>query len=402
MDDDIIENLVALRLNHRTIRNFDPLHGLVIAAEAVTDMEASRFREALKILKAVPPTALDRKYRAAREAVLTWASGDIQNAREMLALSLPYLTGEAALFTGFLVHMADFYLGDEKGMLETGNLLIELRSTMTRRAAGLSDGLVSFAQEENGHYPEAISLAEQALSINHDDVYALHAKVHALQKQHEHQTARTIISRYSNGWSALEPMRIHMWWHFAISLIEEGELDQALLCYDLELRRKRYTKAWEDLDAVTLLWRLDILGGKDISEVLASRWRMLALAWEDYTADPIYIFNDLHAAMTFAKVEDYHLFDKVVNACRARETPDFFHFVCEPVFLGLVAFAQRDYATTVKLMNPVLKRPQLLVGGSKAQQSIFYWTRDAANSYLRGSNPHDFLYSHTQAFTKET
>jgi hypothetical protein len=392
--DNIVENLVALRLDHSAVRSADPRHSLVVAAEAVTDMEAPRFREAINILEAVPPSALNREHHATREAVLTWARGDLLGAREMLATSLRGLTGEGALLAGFLAHMADFYLGEAGGMLETGRLLNELHPTMSRRAAGLSDGLVSFALEECGHYSEAIALAERALSINRDDVYALHAKVHALQSLHENLAAKTAILNYSNGWGTEEPMRIHMWWHFAISLIDEGELDQVLLCYDLEVRRKRRTGAWEDMDAVALLWRLDLLGDEHLSEILAPNWRMLARAWEAYAADPSYIFNDLHAAMAFAKVENYCLFDKVVNSCRTRESPDFFHSVCQPLFSGIAAFAQRDYATAVRVMSPVLTRRQLRVGGSKMQQSIFRWTLDAADSCLRGCNPHDFLRSH--------
>jgi tetratricopeptide (TPR) repeat protein len=400
--DTIVEDLVALRLDRSTVRKTNPLHGLVVAAEAVTDMEASRFREAIDILEAVSPSTLDRDYRAVREAVLTWASGDLLGARELLATSLRGLTGERALLAGFLAHMADFYLGDEGGMLDTGRMLIERRPTMSRRAAGLSEGLFSFALEECGHHSEAIASAERALSTNHDDVYALHAKVHALQNLNENIAARATISSYSNGWGTKEPMRIHMWWHYAISLIREGELDQVLLCYDLEVRRKRRACALEDLDAVALLWRLDLLGDEDLSKMLAPRWRMLARAWKTYAADSNYIFNDLHAAMAFAKVEDHCLFDKVVESCQIRESPDFFHSVCAPLFLGIAAVVQQDYATTVRVMSPVLKRRQLQIGGSKLQQSIFHRTRDAADSFLRGSKPRNPLSSHIHSLTKES
>lgn len=389
MTGSVVEDLVALRLNPRSLRNNDPLHGLVAAAEAVADMEARRFREAIDILAAVPSSALDHKFRATRHAVLAWAHGDLAGAREMLAVSLGGLSGESALLAGFLAHMADFYLGDERGMLDTGRELIKLGPTMSRRAAGLSDGLVSFALEECGYFSEAIASAERALSINRNDVYALHAKVHALQGMRENVAAKAAISSYLNGWSMDEPMRIHMWWHFAITLIDEGELDQVVLCYDLEVRRKRRAGVWEDLDAVALLWRLDILGGEEVSKRSAPRWRMLAQAWKAYAANPSYIFNDLHAAMTFAKVEDYCLFDRVVKSCRSRETTDFFQSVCKPLFSGVASFAQRDYATAVRVMSPVLNRQQLRVGGSKIQQRIFHWTLGAANSYLRGSNQRD-------------
>ncbi|GHH40670.1 hypothetical protein [Streptomyces candidus] len=395
----IVEDLVALRLDPRTVRNTDPHHGLMVAAEGVTNMEAARFREAIDILEAMPPRSLDPEFRTTREAVLSWARGDLPSAREMLASSLQTSSGGHALLTGFLAHMADFFLGDSEGMLETGRSLIELRSTMTRRAAGLSDGLLAFALEECGEFSDAISSAERAMSINPDDIYALHAKVHVLQRLRDNKAAKESISRYSNGWGAAEPMRIHMWWHFAIGLLGEGELDEALRCYQLEVRRKSRAGAWEDLDAVALLWRLEMLGGQEFSEMLAPQWLTLADAWAAYAADPNYVFNDLHAAMAFAKAEDYRLFDRIVASCRARETPEFFHSVCRPLFEGIAAFAQRDYATSARVMRVALERQQLSIGGSKVQQNIFHWTRDAADTYLRDSNPSELFSSHIHART---
>jgi tetratricopeptide (TPR) repeat protein len=397
--ENIVEDLVALRLDPRTLRNSDPFHGLVVAAEGVTNMEAERCRESIEILEAIAPSVLDPEFRTTREAVLSWARGDLLSAREMLASSLPNSSGEHALLTGFLAHMVDFSLGDNEGLLETGRVLTDLRPTMSRRAAGLSDGLFAFALEECGHYSDAISAAERAMSINHDDVYALHAKVHVLQRLHEYEAAKVSISRYSNGWGAAEPMRIHMWWHFALGLLGEGELDEALHCYQLEVRRKTRSGAWEDLDAVALLWRLEMLGGPELSQMLVPHWLKLAEAWAAYAADPNYIFNDLHAAMAFAKAEDYRLFDRIVNSCRARESPEFFERVCRPLFDGIAAFAQRDYATSARLMRFALERQPLRIGGSKVQQNIFHWTRDAADAYLRGSTPRDLLSSHIDTRT---
>lgn len=395
----IVEDLVALRLDPRTIRNTDPHHALVAAAEGVTNMEAAGFRKAIEILEAIAPSALDAEYRITREAVLSWARGDLPGAREMLASSLQNSSGEHALLTGFLVHMADFSLGDNEGMLETGRSLIELRATMTRRGAGLSDGLFAFALEECGYYSDAISFAERAMSINHDDVYALHAKVHVLQRLRDTEAAKESISRYSNGWGAAEPMRIHMWWHFAMGLLSQGELDEALRCYQLEVRRKTRAGSWEDLDAVALLWRLEMLGGQELSEMLVPHWVKLAEAWAAYAANPSYVFNDLHAAMAFAKAEEYRLFDRIVASCRARETPEFFDSVCRPLFDGIAAFAQRNYETSARFMRFALERQQLCIGGSKVQQHIFHWTRDAADAYLRGGNPSELLSSHIHART---
>lgn len=397
--ENIVEDLVALRLDPGTLRATDPFHGLIAAAEGVTSMETARFREAVETLEGIAPGTLGPGFRTTREAVLSWARGDLPGAREMLKESLQNSRGEHALLTGFLAHMADFYLGDNEGLLEMGRVVAELSSTMSRRGAGLSDGLLAFALEECGHYSEAISAAERAMSVNHDDVYALHAKVHVLQRMRENKAAQESISRYPRGWGAGEPMRIHMWWHFAIGLLDEGELDEALRCFQLELRRKSKAGAWEDLDAVALLWRLEMLGGQEFSEMLVPYWVALAEDWSAYAADPGYIFNDLHAAMAFAKAENHRLFESIVTSCRDRESPEFFQQVCRPLFDGIAAFAKRDYASCSAEMHFALDRRNLRIGGSKMQQSIFHWTRNAADACLRGGSPRDLLSSHTHSRT---
>ncbi|SCG69278.1 hypothetical protein [Micromonospora halophytica] len=395
----IVEDLVALRLDPRTVRANDPFHGLIVAADGVTSMEAARFREAVEILEGIAPDTLGPEFRTTREAVLSWARGDLPGACEVLTECLQNSRGEHALLTGYLAHMANFFLGDNEGLLETGRVIVELSSTMSRHGAGLSDGLLAFALEECGHYSDAISAAERAMSVNHDDVYALHAKVHVLQRMRENKAAQESISRYPRGWGTGEPMRIHMWWHFAVALLDEGELDEALRCFQLEVRRKSSAGALEDLDAVALLWRLEMLGGQDFSQMLVPHWAALAEDWSAYAGDPGYIFNDLHAAMAFAKVENHHLFESIVTSCRDREAPEFFQQVCRPLFDGIAAFAKRDYATCTWKMQRALDRQHLRIGGSKLQQGIFHWTRNAADAYLRGGSPRDLLSSHTHSRT---
>ena len=90
-----------------------------------------------------------------------------------------------------------------------------------------------------------------------------------------------------------------------------------------------------------------MLGGQDFSEILAPEWLTLADAWAGYAADPNYVFNDLHAAMAFAKAEDRLLDESWPPRRRKRESPCSSSTRCaSPSSEGMpqtAAFAQQDY-----------------------------------------------------------
>ena len=193
-------------------------------------MEAARCRESVGILEVIEPHTLDPEFRTTREAVLTWARETYPAPATCWQAACRKRAASTRCSRASSPTWPTSLSGDNEGMLETGRSLSELRLPMP--AAPPASATVSSPSpwRNAGDYSDADLLRRAAMSVNPDDVYALHAKVHVQQRLRDYEGAKASISRYPNGWGAAEPMRIHMWWHFAMGLIGEGELDEALRC----------------------------------------------------------------------------------------------------------------------------------------------------------------------------
>ena len=127
------------------------------------------------------------------------------------------------------------------------------------------------------------------------------------------------------------------------------------------------------LDASSLLWRLKLL---DID--VGARWRELGEIWLDRVDDAWYVFNDIHAAMALASVEDWAGINRLLSVLKqiAAQDSDNGRATREvglPVVNGLVAFARGQYGDAVDLLLPV-RAVAARAGGSHAQRDVYAQT----------------------------
>ena len=114
-----------------------------------------------------------------------------------------------------------------------------------------------------------------------------------------------------------------------------------------------------------------MLGGQDFSEILAPEWLTLADAWAGYAADPNYVFNDLHAAMAFAKAEDQLL--EIMASCAGNGVAGVFHSV-PALFRGHSpdsAFAALDDLRAVMSLALELGEAGCASSAAQGQQELF-------------------------------
>ena len=93
-------------------------------------------------------------------------------------------------------------------------------------------------------------------------------------------------------------------------------------------------------------------------------------------------FRDAHAALAFAASGDRELMDQMTDRLRtnAENGNIFAKEIILPMALGIDAFAQEDYVTSVDYLEPVF--PQMTrIGGSHAQREVFEDT--LLEAYLR-------------------
>jgi hypothetical protein len=106
---------------------------------------------------------------------------------------------------------------------------------------------------------------------------------------------------------------VHNSWHYALYLLQAGDVPAALDVYDTFLHHAGSEDiALELLDATALLWRLHLEGIP-----AGNRWQPLAQAWTRLLAPGYYPFNDMHAIMAFIGTGDLHRAREVVTAQEA-------------------------------------------------------------------------------------
>ncbi|MEW1616422.1 MULTISPECIES: hypothetical protein [unclassified Streptomyces] len=378
-----IVHLVSMRLDHERCRSsVQPRSALPVALQLIlaVDLLCSMERPAAVAAATICASLREREPAEARtEAVLcaldSWATGDLLTARNGFQSVVDTYPGDAV--SVYAVHMLDFYAGDAPHMLASITEAVGAFAA-DDPAIGYLHGLHAFALEENGLTEAALDRCRAALELNPDDIYAMHAVVHCLYETGSHEEGARYIQEYMRGRDGSTPMRIHIWWHYALFELYAENIREALACYRFGIRRKTSLRSAEDLDAVTLLWRIALV---EPSLDLSAYWRALFQDWKPYLDENWYLFNDFHAYITYCQVGEYGSADSLLRAvlARGKEVPE----GIVDVFLGFRSFTTGDYAdATVRLARSFHR--SFPMGGSNAQRDVVELT--AMEAALRSRN----------------
>ena len=154
--------------------------------------------------------------------------------------------------------MLEFHMG------WTTKMLITIRNISSAWSInlplyGFFKGIESFCLEENGLLLQAIETAQIALAINQKDIYAIHTICHYFYEIGKFANGATWLEEQMPHWKDNKFMRIHIWWHYAIFKLYCMEIDQVYHIYQNEIRKKNNPSGLEDLDSVSLLWRIKLI-----------------------------------------------------------------------------------------------------------------------------------------------
>ena len=349
---------------------------LLLAIDLLCSMERSVVTEAVQICATIAGTEpAETRTRTMLSAVECWAAGDLVAARNGFQTLAEAYSGDAV--SVFVVHMLDFYIGDAAHMLSSMAEAIGAFAA-DDPVIGHLHGLYAFALEENGLIEPAIEHCRIALEHNADDVYAMHAMVHCLYESGRHDEGARYIAEYMRNRDSSTPMRIHIWWHYALFELYAENIREVLACYRISIRRKSSLRSAEDLDAVTLLWRLALVKP---SLDLSAYWQSLYQDWEPYLRENWYAFNDFHAYLVYCQVGEYDRADTLLEAVRARGKgmpEEIFD-----IFLGFRSFTTGDYADAASRLAETFHRAAPM-GGSNAQRDVIELT--AFEAALRSHN----------------
>lgn len=287
-----------------------------------------------------------------------WGRASIAYPRDLLALQF--------------AHLGDFYLGHSH-MLRDRVARVLPHWNRSLPGYGFVEGMYAFGLEEAGDYEQAEARGREAVALNRQDGWAVHAVAHVLEMQGRAAQGADFLSGTADGWAPNSMFAFHLWWHLALFHLDAGDASSALKMFDEGISAAGFGQALELVDGSSLLWRLSLLG-HDVGH----RWQGLADKWASRIDDAYYAFNDVNAMMAFVGAGDSDLQRRQIATLERAATGGgtlamMSREIGLPACEGLSAFGRGDYAQAIELLLP-LRAKASLFGGSHAQRDVFSWT----------------------------
>jgi tetratricopeptide (TPR) repeat protein len=261
----------------------------------------------------------------------------------------------------------DFLLGDSR----------ILRDRITRALPAWSEGMpdhhailgmLSFGYEETGLYDKAEAAGRRAIALEPTNNWAQHGVAHVLEMQDRRRDGVAWMSRENTAWQPESQLAVHNWWHLALFHLGLGETGEVLRLFDGPIFGEPSNRAFDMLDAASMLWRLDMLG-VDVGD----RWAVVAdtFATQPHGASA---FVDSHAVMAYAQAGRMDDAQAVVEAQDAAiagpgDNAYFAREVGKPLCQAYLAFAKGDNAKACELLRGMRNRSARF-GGSHAQRDV--------------------------------
>jgi hypothetical protein len=331
------------------------------------DSNVKQAQDALTALSIAETELLPRE-RAHLEAAYRWIAGDMAGAGASLdAISVEHPRDLLALAVG---HQIDFFMGHARNLRgRIGRALYAWGGEDPQ--LGFVQGMYAFGLEECNLYGLSEEIGQQSVEANADDVWAIHAVVHTYEMQGQIPEGVRFMKARETDWAAGNYLNVHNSWHYALYLLQGGDVSGALDIYDRVLHHEESEDvALELLDATALLWRLHL---EDTP--VGDRWQPLADAWARSLSPGFYPFNDMHAVMAFVGSGDLAKAHELVSTLE-----DFVEIgdqattgwlmtanVGLPVCRSIVRFATGDYRLVVEELLPQRGKFHQF-GGSHAQR----------------------------------
>jgi tetratricopeptide (TPR) repeat protein len=328
--------------------------------------------ELIKSVKAVESLApkANARERSYIAAVRTWLDGDWEGATEHWGrASVAYPRDLLALQ---FAQLGDFFLGYSH-MLRDRVARVLPHWNRDVPGYGFVEGMYAFGLEESGDYAQAEERGREAVAINKQDGWAVHAVAHVLEMQGRAKDGVDYMAAGADGWAPNSMFAFHLWWHKALFHLEDNDAKTALKLYDDNISAGGFGQALELIDGSSLLWRLAALGHN-----VGDRWTDLADKWETRADDAYYAFNDANAMMAFVGAGRESAQKRLIAAAKraaagkgtnAMMSRDVGVPACE----GFAAFGKGDYAQAIEFLAPARAKANRF-GGSHAQRDMFSWT----------------------------
>ena len=329
---------------------------------------------------ALAATPRERLHVAAMRAVLADDFDTLKTLLDRLLRDFPH-----DVLAAQIGHSFDYLTGDIEGMTSRiSSLLPAWSPELPGYHAMLA--MQSFSLVESGYYGPALDYGAEALELDAYDARAHHALTHLYEMTGNAADGARWMSARRAFWSHDTVAATHLWWHWSLFHLAQGEAGAALALYDQQVRSTRSGDVADLIDAAALLWRIELLGGS-----AGERWRELAAAWAPHSDDGYCTFVDLHAMVAQVGARDWKSALQLEGELQRRQTlrtryGETTRLVGLPAARALIAFAREDYTRSSELLG-ALRGVSRQIGGSHAQRDLLQLTLRVAHRRLRRAMP---------------
>jgi len=344
----------------------DPGLALAHAGAAVGLFLEERFPETKVATEAARAAVAGQSAREVSHvaALTAWTSGKAPEAERLMREHLATWPRDAMVFQR--LYYVYFWLGRFPDLLALTDLL---RGHYPGSSFVL--GMHAFGLEEAGRLPEAMRTAEEALALEANDAWSVHALAHALYESESFDAGVTRLPVAMHPCRGLNWFRNHLLWHLALLHFARGEYERASDISRAAFEREPSSIAGDLHDSISLLWRLELAG-----QPVGARWAPLTAIARERVNRLGLLFHAAHVAMALAGGGDWATAKAQVEAVRSRSAKDpsgLMGDVLLPLIEGIHAFGQGDWRTSIAKIEPL--RPRIVeLGGSRAQRDVFHDT----------------------------
>jgi tetratricopeptide (TPR) repeat protein len=239
---------------------------------------------------------------------------------------------------------------------------------------------LGWSHTEAGNPATGRALSERAMALRSENANAAHGLSHAMFEQGDMAAGQKFLSQWLPVHDRKSFLHGHLWWHTALTALDDGDLDTALSIYEQQIKPagRPYPPLNIFTDGASLLWRLALAG----KERLEPHWRDVAAYGEQYFPQAGAHFADVHHALAAAAIGsdglDARLAQLEARAADGKLAPGRSAIdICR----GIKAFAEGDNDGAIRLLEPVMAE-LVRIGGSHAQREL--WEDTLIVAYLRG------------------
>jgi tetratricopeptide (TPR) repeat protein len=291
-------------------------------------------------------------------AVSAWGAGDEAHAAQGFAGVVDRWPHD--LVAAKLAQILQLASGDARAMVRTAS------TAAAADPGGHALGLLAFALDQNGETDRAEALARRAIDRDPvSDPWAQHAMAHVHSAREDWAAGRAFLRAHAPSWDRCSSfMLTHNWWHAALFSLRLGDVDGALDLYDTRVWGVRKGHCQDQLNAVSLLSRLEIAGADG-----GARWADVADHAALNAAQVVSGFAELHYLYALARAGRDTEADAVaamLGEIRARDPDN----PAGDLAIGLLLHARRQFYPAALALGQSRRR-HARVGGSQVQRQWF-------------------------------